>query len=566
MAGPTERREARWRRLGEEPFDLLVVGGGITGAGVARDAALRGARVALVEKGDFGSGTSSRSSRLVHGGLRYLEMYQFGLVFESTHERARLARLAPHVVRPLPFVYPVYGGARPGLTLMRMGMLLYDLLASFRTYRNHRKLGPARIAAEVPALRRDGLRGGFRYYDAITDDGRLTLENVVGAEEAGAVCLNHVRFEAAVQADGRVTGATVVDVPTGRPATVRTPVIVNAVGPWLNGLLPRTGCAQGPRLQPSKGVHVVVPRTRLPVDDAVVMKAVRDGRVVFCVPWGTATYIGTTDTAWDGDPDDVFADAADVAYLLETTNHYFPGQRLVPEDVISTWAGLRPLVAEAGASTYRTSREHTVEREPCGAVVVAGGKLTTYRVMARQTVDAAVALLRDRPGHDLPRLSRCRTRRCPLPGGVGLKRPKARAALRAALLAESGLPAAVLDHLLSKYGARTPRLLAAIAADPSAGRPVVEGLLYVWAEIDFAVEDEHALHLDDVLVRRTHIFYKAADQGRAVAPAVAARLAVRLGWDDPRVEAELAAFRDLADRCIEGARADGAAGQRRAAS
>lgn len=567
MEGPADRREAQWRRLGSDPFDLLVVGGGITGAGVARDAALRGARVALVEKGDYASGTSSRSSRLVHGGLRYLELYEFGLVFESTHERARLMRLAPHVVRPLPFIYPVYEGAKPGLLLMRMGMLLYDLLASFQTYRNHRKLRPARLAAAEPALRQDGLRGGFRYYDCITDDGRLTLENILGAEAAGAVCLNHARFEAATLADGVITGATVVDEETGRRATVRAPVVVNAVGPWLNGLRRQGECARGLRLQPSKGVHVVVPRERLPVDDAVVMKAVQDGRVVFCIPWGSATYIGTTDTAWDGDPDAVFADAADVDYLLETANRYFPRQDLVPADVLSTWAGLRPLIAADGTSTYHTSREHAVASDPCGTVVVAGGKLTTYRLMARETVDAALALLRDREGAGARRFGRCRTKRRPLPGGVGLKRRKARAALHGELRGRSGLSAEAVAHLVTTYGARAGLLVDAVAADPSRGRPIVDGLPYLWAQVDFAADEEHAVHLDDVLVRRTHLFYKAPDQGRAVAPAVAARLALRLGWDEARARAEVEAFLALADATIAGARPDrtpGAEGARAA--
>lgn len=553
-----DRREADWHRLGAEPFDILVVGGGITGAGVARDAALRGARVALVEKGDFGSGTSSRSSRLVHGGLRYLEMYEFGLVFESTHERARLMRLAPHAVRPLPFVYPVYEGAKPGLFVLRMGMLLYDVLASFQTYRNHRKLSPGRLATAEPALRQDQLRGGFRYYDCITDDGRLTLENVLGAEQAGALCLNYVRFDAAVVEEGRIRGATLVDERTGRRTRVRAPVIVNAVGPWLNGLQPRSGSAQAPRLQPSKGVHIVVPRERLPVENAVVMKAVQDGRVVFCVPWGTATYVGTTDTAWDGDPDAVFADAADVAYLLETANHYFPAQALVPADVIGTWAGLRPLIAEDGASTYHTSREHTVESDPRGVVFVAGGKLTTYRIMARQTVDAALALLRARPEERAEggprRFGRCRTKRRPLPGGVGLRRRKARAAFEAAVRERSGLSLEAVRHLVATYGARAGRLADAIAADPSRGVPVMDGLPYLWAQIDLAADEEQAVHLDDVLVRRTHLFYKAADQGRAVAPAVAARLAERLGWDEARTRAEVQAYLDLADATIACAR------------
>ena len=560
MTDPGNDRQRRWERLTSEPFDVLVVGGGITGAGVARDAALRGLRVALVDKGDFASGTSSRSSRLVHGGLRYLEMYEFGLVFESTQERARLMRLAPHIVRPLPFIFPVYEGTKPGMFLMRLGMLLYDALATFRTYRNHRKLRRARLETIEPTLRRDGLKGGFCYYDCITNDGRLTLENVLGAEAAGAACLNYVRLDRALREDDLVTGAEVVDEVTGRRGVLRAPVVVNAVGPWLDDVLRRSGCVdaagrpQGPRLQPSKGVHIVVPRRRLPVEHAVVMSGVRDRRVVFCVPWETATYVGTTDTAFDGDPDAVHADVDDIAYLLETANHFFPAQDLRPEDVISTWSGLRPLVADDEASTYQTSREHVVQADPRGVVTVAGGKLTTYRIMARQVVDAAVRLLRGRATPaGRPSIGRCRTKKAPLPGGVGIRKPKEREALLARLEA-SGLPAPVRDHVFRNYGARCVRILDRVAADPASSRAVVEGLPYLWAEVDLAVEEEHALRLEDVLVRRTHLFFKAGDQARGVADAVADRLAALLGWDEARRRAELDSFLALADAEMAGAR------------
>ena len=548
-------RPSIWKDLGTEHFDLLVVGGGITGAGIARDAATRGLSVALVDQGDFGSGTSSRSSRLVHGGLRYLENYEFRLVFESTHERARLMRLAPHLVRPLPFVFPVFRGAKPGMFMLRAGMILYDLLASFRNYRRHRRLSARRLAEAEPALRREDLRGGFRFFDCHTDDARLTLENVLGAVGAGASCLNYVRFVAARTRDGEIAGAELEDATTGERTTARAAVIVCAVGPWLDPVLRAFGDTVSLRLRPSKGVHIVLPHDRLPAENAIVMTAVRDHRAVFCIPWNGATYVGTTDTAWSDadDVDAVFADANDVAYLLETANHYFPDQKLVPGDVTGTWAGLRPLVDQDADSTYRVSREHVVAAHPSGLVVIAGGKLTTYRKMAAEATDEAAKLLRARrPEQKIPK---SRTGSLPLPGGVGLRSAAARDALRDEIRRRAHVDATTADHLFGTYGARVTGLLDLIAEDASLREPIAPGLPYVWAELAFAAAAEMVVHLEDFLLRRTMLLFKTPDGGHAAARSVAQRLTDALGWDEARVAEELARYDELAAAhmaCVRG--------------
>ncbi len=544
-------RAERWRSLSEERFDVLVVGGGITGAGIARDAALRGLRVALVEKGDFGSGTSSHSSRLVHGGLRYLETYEFGLVFESTHERARLMRQAPHLVRPLSFVMPIYRGGRPGMFLMRMGMLLYDSLAAFRNYRRHRRLSPAGLHRREPALETEGLRGAYRYYDCITDDGRLTLENILDAQALGATCLNYARFHAPLHEEHgeakRIRGAVVEDVLTGARREVCATVIVNAVGPWLDELRALFGEGGGERLMPSKGAHIVLPRERLPVSSAVVMSAPRDGRPVFAIPWESATFVGTTDTEFDGSPDSVYADRDDVDYLLETVQKFFAKQALTREDVLSTWAGIRPLVSRGAGTTYRASREHAVESRADGVVMISGGKLTTYRIMATDAVDAAVTLLTARqPERRVPRSA---TRERPLPGGLGLADDARRREVLAeqeALAARLGLDEATRRHCFETYGVRATALLEDAARDSSLAIPIVDGLPYLWAEVDFAAEQELVERLDDFLLRRTYLLLKAPAATLAAASAVAERLALARGWDEARLAEEVARFKALA--------------------
>src|SRR5213083_407409 len=346
-----------------EPVDLLVIGGGITGAGIARDAALRGIRTALVDKGDFGGGTSSHSSRLIHGGLRYLEQRAFRLVFEASRERRVLLTIAPHLVRPLAFLFPAYRGARVSAWRLRAGLWLYDLLAAFRNVRTHRWLGRRAVLRLEAGLRERDLQGAGLYYDAQADDARLVIATMRGAL-SGATC------------------------------TVRALVVVNATGPWLD----RVRRLDDPRAEPlvrlTKGTHVVVPRQRLGNAHAVTLTSPIDGRVMFILPWGDQTYIGTTDTDEDASPDEVRATADDVIYLLRSANAFFPQARLAPTDVVGTWAGLRPLLAPPrDVSASDVSREHRIVESPSGLITIAGGKLTTYRVMGQDVAERVAARL-----------------------------------------------------------------------------------------------------------------------------------------------------------------------------
>jgi len=379
------------------------VGGGITGAGIARDAALRGLKVALVERGDFAQGTSSRSSKLIHGGLRYLEMGDVGLVFEAVRERQRLLELAPHLARAQSFVLPVFEGSRRSVFVLDIGLTVYDLLAAFSGVMTHRALRKKALRME-PLLRQNGLSGGVRYYDAMTDDGRLVLANIRGALQAGAVPVSRVSFTEPVFRAGKLLSAVVRDEVRGASIQVAARCLVSAVGPWSDELSARwQGQPVPPTLKPSKGVHVVVPRARLPLSQAVMMTAA-DGRVVFALPWSHATILGTTDTVHEGPIDEPGTTYADAKYLVDTANLNFdiPGEPLRVDEIVSTWAGIRPLVASApGQSSYKTSREHAISTDARGLVAIAGGKLTTYRIMAAETVDAAIKLLPAQTGADL---------------------------------------------------------------------------------------------------------------------------------------------------------------------
>jgi glycerol-3-phosphate dehydrogenase len=383
--------------LSSRVFDLLVVGGGITGAGIARDAALRGLGVALIDKSDFGSGTSSRSSRLVHGGVRYLEHGHVHLVFEASAERRRLRTIAPHLVQPLAFTWPVYEGQRMARWKLRAGLTLYDALSLFRNFRRHRSLSAERVLGGEPNLRRSQLRGGVRYYDASTDDARLTLANVLDARALGAVVANHVALTGASPAADGLRITRVEDALTGHRAEIRSRVVVNATGPWSDAVESLQGGAKSSAVQGSKGVHIAVERSRVGNRDAIVMLHPRDGRVMFTLPAGNYTIFGTTDTFTTVSPDEVRASEADVAYILEAANAYFPDARLGRHDLISAWAGIRPLMPTTGSSVS-ASREHLIRSAP-GSVRVTGGKLTTYRVMAMQVVNAAAKLL----GMSLPK-------------------------------------------------------------------------------------------------------------------------------------------------------------------
>ena len=514
-AARAERREGL-RRLATEPFDVVVVGGGINGAGIAREAALRGLRTALVDKGDFASGTSSRSSKLIHGGIRYLEHGHVGLVLEASRERDLLRRtLAPHLVKPLPFFFPVWRTSPVGLWKLRAGLLLYDVLAAFRNIRRHRVFGARRALALESGLLAEGLRGGALYYDCWTDDARLVLETVLAAESAGAVCLNYVEVEGFGKSDGRIDGLRLRDLDGGERWTTEARVVVNATGPWLDRLRALDDPGARPCLRLTKGVHVVVPRDRVGNRHAIVLHAVRDGRVLFVIPWEDRALIGTTDTDFDGIPDDVAADDHDVAYLLETVNHWFPRAHLTDGDVIATTAGLRPLVAGPdGSLPSEISREEEIFESPSGLLSLGGGKLTTYRRIAIKVVDRIAERLASEHGIRAQRASG--TDRKPLPGALGEPPPAAPGDV-------------VASHLVSLYGARAGVVLDAIREAPELGRRLVADTPHLAVEAWFGAAHERALRVEDVLRRRTQVKLRARDHGESARESIRRWMAGPLG-------------------------------------
>jgi glycerol-3-phosphate dehydrogenase len=542
--GDPVRRACRGR-LGAGPFDLLVIGGGITGAGVALDAAARGLSVALVEQGDFAGGTSSRSTKLVHGGLRYLPLGDLRQVREDLAERERLLRNAPHLVRSLPFVLPLYADARRplGIRLPRMlsalaplgasaGLWAYDRFAGRLANRPHRALSHDAARSLLPALRLDGLRRAYLYYDAETDDARLVIAVLRAAQARGAVALNYARAVELVQRDGRIAGARVVDLPSGETVTVSARTTVNAAGVWAEEVAALAG---PPRfhLRRAKGAHLVVRADRLRLGRAaLVLPETDDGRVAFVVPWQGAALVGTTDTEWIGPASDPTADPADVSYLLEHAARFLT-VRLITADVLSVYAGLRPLLAAsaAGRDTARLSRRHEIYSGPAGLVTIAGGKLTTYRRMAEDTINHVLGRPRGTPSP---------TRELALDGAEGFMRaiPSLRARAR-----RDGVSDRTLRHLLRAYGARAARVLELIEERPALRAPLATGHPHVAAEVVLAVREEMAVRVEDVLLRRTRLGHLAPDQGRAAAPAVAALMAGALGWPAGAEAAQIDAYR-----------------------
>ncbi|MDB4967254.1 MAG: dependent oxidoreductase [Myxococcales bacterium] len=541
MTSALQDRAATLRRLSSQPYDLLVIGGGVTGAGIARDAALRGLEVALVEKTDFAAGTSSKSSKLVHGGFRYLEHAQFRLVFEGTNERALLMKVAPHLVRPLEFLLPVYKHDKPGLFVLDVGLWIYDGLSKFSSPKLHRTVRAPRVGKIEPGLKQDGLDGALLYYDCNTDDARLTLENVIDARALGATIANYTKAVKLIKEGDLICGAEVQPVDasdSGATIPVRAKVTINATGPWCDDVRQLAG--DPGILHASKGVHLVVDSARLSPRHAVVMKQKK--RIVFCIPWGQdRTVIGTTDTFWDKPPEEVHTDADDVEYLLDLANNYFPEAKLTPADVLATWAGIRPLIKPDSdvATASDVSREHHILERP-GLVTIAGGKLTTYRRMAAEVVDHA--------GKQLGEIAACKTEERPLPGAAEPIYSQGYAGvtkLAERITAEGVVDGAVAKQLANHYGVRAESVVARIKVEPALGERLDAELAYVMAQVDVAVDEEQALTVEDVLGRRVQLLLRARDQGLGCTERVARRMALKLGWDAGRTAEEIEKFRGV---------------------
>jgi glycerol-3-phosphate dehydrogenase len=526
---------------GGPELDVLVIGGGVTGAGIALDAVTRGLSTAVIDAQDWASGTSSRSSKLVHGGLRYLQMLDFHLVREALTERDLLiSDLAPHLVKPVSFLYPlenrVWERAYVGA-----GVALYDTLASVngrhRAMPIHRHLTRKGMERLFPDLRHDAAIGAVRYWDASVDDARLVSTLIRTAVSYGAHAASRTQVVGlTTTSGGAVTGAELADLETGERFTVRARHVINATGVWTEQTESLAGTEGGQRVLASKGIHIVVPRDRIAGNTGLILQTEKS--VLFIIPWSRYWVIGTTDTPWEQDLVHPVATSADIDYVIDHANTVL-SRPITREDVIGTWAGLRPLLqpgTKEGTSSAKVSREHTVASPTPGLTVIAGGKLTTYRVMAKDAVDFAIGSR----ATTLPSI----THKVPLVGAEGLQ----------VLQRQSrdignryGWDRGRMDHLLHRYGSLLGELLELVDADPELGRPLPNAAAYIGAEIAYAVTHEGALHLDDVLMHRTRLNYEQADKGVGALDEIADIIAPRLGWDAATREREIAAYRARAE-------------------
>jgi len=539
-----QQREEDLKRAAGQVFDILVIGGGITGACVARDAARRGLSTVLVEKRDWAFGTSSRSSKLVHGGLRYLELFDFKLVFEACRERRRLLLNAPHVVWPQSFIFPVYKGDKNPLFVIAMGLWLYDILALFRNVQNHQLHGSRRILEVEPELDRERLKGGGQFYDCATDDARLTLSHVQSARLEGACCLSYVRVTDFLRRDGKVCGARARDEVGGRELDIEARMVLNCTGPWTDFVCRLDEPEAAPKLRPTKGSHVIVPWERVKAYNAMPILSPRDQRMLFVVPWRNFALIGTTDTDYEGDYDQVRATREDVDYILEAANRALPRARLDYADVLSTYAGLRPLVLEGGGKDVKesqVSREHSIYESHSGLLSIAGGKLTTARSMAEELVDLAARRLEER--HGLRGIPRCTTKNAPVFGKDG--RDFHRRLER--LAREVRLDDDVI-HRLQLLGTGALRVLGLMVEDPSLSRRLGEGVPYLEAQVVYSAREEMVVNLEDFMVRRSLIFYEDPEQGLGCAERVAELLGRELGWDEEERKRQVEGYRRVVEQ------------------
>ncbi len=546
-------REGQLAALAAGAFDVLVIGGGISGAAVARDAARRGFRTALVEADDFASGTSSRSSRLVHGGLRYLEHFEFDLVFEASQERRTLLRIAPHLVRPLEFLFPIFSDSRVGRAKLDAGMWLYDALSLFRNIERHQMLRAEDLLEREPGLRQEGLLGGARYFDAQVDDARLVMTTIIAAIEAGAVVLNRAEVTGIDTTGWPGHRVTIVDKEDGATIEADALSVINATGAWAARTLATAGAAPSVHIAPSRGTHIHVARDRVGHEGAFIFEAPSDRRIMFVLPWREdLTLIGTTDEYHEGSPDSVAATPEDIAYLLEATNRLFPDANLVADDVLSAWAGLRPLVAPTGgpgAEAGEVSREFEIHEGPKGVFTLGGGKLTSHRRMGEETVDRAEILLAEA---GVNRKRKSDTAKTPLPGGGFRNLEPLLDGIRERA-GVHGVASDSADRLTRAYGTRADRVLDIVQRRPELGAKILEGRPHILAEAIYSVTNELALHVDDVLFRRTRLGLETRDGIAEAAERVATVMAGELGWDAQRSsrEADLAvAERSLDDQAI----------------
>lgn len=529
-------RESYLQELASEQLDILVIGGGITGAGIAWDAAVRGMKIGLIEMQDFAAGTSSRSTKLVHGGLRYLKQGEVKLVREVGRERALLHKRLPHLVEPMPMLLPVYRGGTYGYYTSSIGIYIYDWLAGVKRSERRQMVRRQQALLMEPLLEAEGLRGAGRYYEYRTDDARLTMEIVKTAVSCGAIACNYAKAVDLIYRKGRATGVAVLDMLGGKSFQLHARKIINATGPWVDELRRIDRSLSDKHLLLTKGVHLVVARERLPISQAVYFDA-HDGRMIFAIPRGAKTYIGTTDTVYEGDPRHPAVSMEDAQYLLDATNRVFPKSRLSIMDVEAAWAGLRPLIHEEGKSPSEVSRKDEIFVSASGLISIAGGKLTGFRKMAEKVVNLAAQQLEEETGVIYPP---CTTDRVPISSGAaedGASYEQARQRI-AQEAAELGLPSSEIDDLVFRYGVNARQILQ-LYRTLSKGLPNHDDRLLA-AEVNYSIEHEMTVSAVDFLLRRTG--WMLFDRLRMfdVSARVVEYMGDRLGWDDMKRSQELA--------------------------
>ena len=533
---PQQHRDAL-NALATEKFDVLVLGGGITGVGAALDAASRGLRVALVEPHDLASGTSSRSSKLIHGGLRYLEQYDFRLVREALQEReALVTSLAPHLVKPVAFLYPLHEKLKDR-TYVGAGLALYDVLRGFqRALPWHKHLSQKNVAQVAPSLRQDIVTGAIKYFDAQVDDARYTMMVARTAARHGAVIATGVSCESLIKEGKKVVGAVVRNMETGELINVSAGVTVMCAGVWSDELHERFGLKAGYEVRMSKGAHIVLPGSTIKSDVGIILKT--PVSVLFVIPWEDKWIVGTTDTEYNGDRNEPLANRDDIDYILAQANRVLDPQ-LRAEDIIGVYAGLRPLVSrKADASTTKLSREHTVDRPVPGFVSIAGGKYTTYRVMAEDVIDLGCKELKKE-------VRESATDRLPIVGADGYNALVQQISL---ISAETHLTEATVTHLLNRYGSLISEILELISKDSSLSRPLSSDLPYLRAEIHYAVSNEGARSVEDVVARRTRMAFEAKENGSALLEEIAEIIAPLLDWSKKERAESVRQYQVILDR------------------
>jgi len=532
-------REETIKELKTGGFDILVIGGGVTGTCVARDAALRGFSTACVDKNDWAFGTSSRSSKMIHGGIRYLEMFDFKLVFEACRERRQLLLNAPHLVYPQPFTFPIYKGDKNGIFMIESGLLLYDMLALFRNVQNHKMYLHDKAMELEDGLDSDRIKAAGVFYDCSTDDARLTLAFALSAIDAGARCANYVEVVSLLRDGNRLSGARVRDVLSGEEFDVEARMVCNASGAWGDEVCDLDEPGAPSKLQLTKGSHILVPRGRARTKNALPVVSPTDDRLMFVIPRGHFSLIGTTDTYYHEDLDHPFATKEDVEYILEAVNDILPRAHLDMGDIISTYSGLRPLAMQEGGedvAASSVSREHRIYTSRSGMLTIAGGKLTTARSMAEEMVDmTARKLLKD---FGVKAKRPCQTMNNPI---IGTPAPDTEARVRA-LSAKLTFDDDILNGLF-KQGTDALKVLALIDEDASLAERLAPEIPHIKAQVKFAIEGEMARSVDDFLVRRTEIYYQAADQGLGVAEEVARIMGESLGWDADEGKRQVEAYK-----------------------